>query len=59
MLGYLSADFVYFQKPTDNVQRKISEHVFTTNSSYGVYYPSNIIATGGIFSKLGNNTWIL
>jgi len=43
---------------TDNVRGKISEHVFATNGGYGVHYPSNIFATGGIFSKLGNITWI-
>ena len=40
---------------TDNVQGQISEHIFTPNGGYCVYYPSNLFRNARSFEfQLGN-----
>ena len=38
---------------TDNVQGQISEHIFTPNGGYCVYYPSNLFHNVRTFENWG------
>ena len=49
---------------TDNVQGQMSEHIFTPNGSYCLYYPSNLFRNArnfqnswGIFSDIPQFSW--
>ena len=59
MLGYFSQTSstsrktVRFQERTDNVQGQLSQHIFTPNESYCVYYPSNIFRNTRGFEDWG------
>ena len=65
MLGYLSVDIICYSKltvflelrfsllGTDNLQGKISEHIFAPNGGYCVYYPSNIFFCKRSFENWG------
>ena len=47
MLGYLSADSENCSRlETDNVRGQISEHIFSPNGGYCLFYPSNIFKQG-------------
>ena len=59
-LGYLSAyicskKWTVFREVqgTDNVQGQISEHIFTPNGGYCVYYPSNLFRNAHSFENWG------
>jgi len=57
ILGYLSADILCSEncelRGTGNVQGEISEHIFTSNGGYCVYYPSNLFRNTRGFENWG------